>query len=177
MKRFGTSYGGFYYPSTLPGLNKDSIIYCVGVGEDISHDITIARQLDSHVYLFDPTPRAIQHVKYIKDVFDNKTPVVHNKRFGGGDPNYMTLLTNNKVDSSKIHMFDYGLFIMDTTLKFYKPSNPEYVSHSVVKEIVDNTDYINVPVKKLTTIMKELNHTHVDLLKIDVEGCECEVLE
>jgi hypothetical protein len=26
------------------------------------------------------------------------------------------------------------------------------------------------PIKSITTIMKELNHTHVDYLKIDVEG-------
>ena len=28
------------------------------------------------------------------------------------------------------------------------------------------------PIKSITTIMKELNHTHVDYLKIDVEGFE-----
>lgn len=40
-----------------------------------------------------------------------------------------------------------------------------------------NDDYIMVKVKKLKTIMQELNHTKIDLLKIDIEGCECDVLE
>ena len=39
MKRFGTEYGGFYYPENLDGLDESSIIYCIGAGEDISHDI------------------------------------------------------------------------------------------------------------------------------------------
>ena len=41
IKRFGTQYGDFYYPEYLNNLNEDSIIYCVGAGEDISHVIVI----------------------------------------------------------------------------------------------------------------------------------------
>ena len=37
-------------------------------------------------------------------------------------------------------------------------------------------DYIMVPVKSLNTIMTELNHDKIDLLKIDIEGCECDVI-
>ena len=36
---------------------------------------------------------------------------------------------------------------------------------------------IDVPVKTLNTIMNELNHSHIDLLKIDIENVECDVLE
>ena len=66
MERFGTEYGGFYYPKNLDGLDSNSIIYCVGAGEDISHDIVLAKKLDSKVYIIDPTPRAIKHCNYIK---------------------------------------------------------------------------------------------------------------
>jgi len=31
--------------------------------------------------------------------------------------------------------------------------------------------------KNLKTILNELNHTTIDLLKLDIEGVECEVLE
>ena len=65
MKRFGSDYGGFYYPENLAGLDETSIIYCVGAGEDISHDIVLANKLNSKVYIIDPTPRAIKHYKYI----------------------------------------------------------------------------------------------------------------
>ena len=173
LKRFGTEYGGFFYPDTLDNLNENSIIYCVGAGEDISHDIIIAKQLNSKVYIFDPTPRSIQHIQYIKDIFDNKSDIIHNSRYGGGNKDYLNILLNNKIDSKKIFFYDYGLYIKDTELKFYKPG---YVSHSLVKSMKSD-DYIMVKDKKLKTIMQELNHTKIDLLKIDIEGCECDVLE
>jgi hypothetical protein len=43
-KRCGTEYGGFYLPATKIEnyLNKDIIIYAIGVGEDISFDVMLA---------------------------------------------------------------------------------------------------------------------------------------
>ena len=37
--------------------------------------------------------------------------------------------------------------------------------------------YINVNVKKLKSLMKEYGHTKIDLLKMDIEGNECDVIE
>ena len=176
LKQFGTNYGGFYYPSNLMGLNENSIIYCVGAGEDITHDIEIANKLNCKVYIFDPTPRAIEHVKYVKDVFNNIKSPISNNRYGGGDPNYWNILLNNKINSDNIILKEYGLFTEDSTLKFYKPSNPDFVSHSLVHGMKSD-DYLIVNVKSLNTIMKELNHNTIDLLKIDIEGCECDVID
>lgn len=53
IKQFGTNYGWFYYPSNLDRLNENSIIYCVGAVEDITHDIEIANKLTCEVYIFD----------------------------------------------------------------------------------------------------------------------------
>lgn len=176
VKQFGTNYGGFYYPSNLTGLNENSIIYCVGAGEDITHDIELANKLNSKVYIFDPTPRAIEHVKYVKDVFNNEKIPISSNRYGGGDPNYWNILLSNKINSDNIILKEYGLFTEDSTLKFYKPSNSEYVSHSLVHGMKSD-DYLIVNVKSLNTIMKELNHNTIDLLKIDIEGCECDVID
>ena len=54
--------------------------------------------------------------------------------------------------------------------------NKNYVSCSVLP-IERSSDYNNVPVKTINTIMKELKHNHIDLLKIDIENIECDVLE
>ena len=43
MKRFGTEYGGFYYPENLDGLDESSIIYCIGAGEDRQADREVFR--------------------------------------------------------------------------------------------------------------------------------------
>lgn len=36
---------------------------------------------------------------------------------------------------------------------------------------------VEIPVKKLSTIMAELNHQRIDILKMDIEGPEYDVIE
>jgi FkbM family methyltransferase len=100
MKKLGSSYGGWFVPTSL--LDKTSICYCAGCGEDISFDLELIEKFDCTVFSFDPTPRA---VKYVTE----KTKHVDN-----------------------YHFQDIGLWDQDTTLKFYVPKNPEHVSLSAV---------------------------------------------
>ena len=111
--RFGTDYGGFYYPLDLPKLNEKSIIYCIGAGEDISHDVILSYKTQSCVYIFDPTPRAIEHVKYVKDVLDGKKVPINNIQFGGGDKNYWNIILSHKVKGDNLILYEYGLSIKD----------------------------------------------------------------
>lgn len=177
MKRFGTEYGGFYYPENLDGLDQSSIIYCIGAGEDISHDIEIANKLNSNVFIIDPTPRAKIHCDYVKNVLDGKDKVIYDNKFGGGNPYiYWKIILENKIDTNKIIYKNYGIGIEDGLQKFYLPSNEEYVSCSLV-EGMKGDKYINVHVKKLKSIMNDLGHNKIDLLKMDIEGSECDVIE
>ena len=176
LLRFGTEYGGFYYPESLPKLNKNSIIYCVGAGEDITHDVILSFKTNSSVYIFDPTPRAIEHVKYVKDVLEGKKKPVDDNKFGGGDKNYWKMILSHKVKGDNLILCEYGLSTTDGSVPFYFPMNKNYVSCSVLP-LGRSSEYINVPVKTINTIMKELNHNHIDLLKIDIENMECDVLE
>ena len=82
----------------------------------------------------------------------------------------------NKIDPAKIKLHEYGLFTEDKLIKFYAPLDNEHVSHSVV-EGMKSSNYIEVEVKTITTIMKELSHTSIGLLKVDIEGCECDVID
>lgn len=173
---FGTQYGGFYYPQHLPNLDENSIIYCFGAGEDITHDVILSFKLNCPVYIFDPTPRAIEHVKYVRNVLAKKKNPVDSKSFGGGDPNYWNIILSHQVKAENIILGEYGLHTKDGNVPFYLPKNKEYVSCSISK-IGRSNDYINVPVKTINTIMKELNHDHIDLLKIDIENIECDILE
>ena len=177
MKRFGTQYGGFYYPENLDGLDQSSIIYCIGAGEDISHDIEIANKLNSNVFIIDPTPRAKIHCDYVKNVLDGKDKVIYDNKFGGSNPYiYWKIILENKIDTNKIIYKNYGIGIEDGLQKFYLPSNEEYVSCSLVEGMKGNK-YINVHVKKLKSIMNDLGHNKIDLLKMDIEGSECDVIE
>jgi len=177
MKRFGTKYGGFYYPENLDGLNHESIVYCIGAGEDISHDIVLGNKLESKIYIIDPTPRAIEHYELVKNVLDGKSQIIYDKKIGGGEPyEYWKLILENRISTDKIIYKNWGIGVKEGQQKFYLPSNEEYVSCSLV-EGMKGTKYINVNIKKLKTIMNIWGHNRIDLLKMDIEGSECDVIE
>ena len=177
LKKFGTEYGGFYYPEGLPGLGPDSVIYCVGVGEDISHDLELASATGAKVHLMDPTPRSIEHVSRAREVLASGTIPPPDHRMGGGDPDYWPRILRTAVDPSAIKFDPSGLSSSDGTAEFYLPDNPEFVSHSLVKGMPGKiTESITVPIKTIHTVMEENDHRHIDLIKLDIEGVECEVL-
>jgi FkbM family methyltransferase len=45
------------------GLSRTSVVYCLGVGEEISFDLELIRRFGIRVHAFDPTPRSIQWVQ------------------------------------------------------------------------------------------------------------------
>ena len=143
-QRFGNDYGGFeVYTETL---NKNSIVYSFGIGEDISFDRDVINKFGCDVYGFDPTPRVQEWI-------------------------------NKQTLPSEFKFYPIGLSNQDGSLIFYTPINPNHISHTAVK--LDNKlqSEISVPCNKLSTIMKMNNHTHIDLLKIDIEGFEYGVIE
>lgn len=68
-----------------------------------------------------------------------------------------------------------GLYKEQIKLKFYKQSNPNYVSQSLVENMFSN-EYDEVEVDSIKNIMKIYNHSKIDLLKLDIEGSEIDVL-
>ena len=76
----------------------------------------------------------------------------------------------------KYHFFEVGLWDKEDTLKFFVPQNAEHVSHSLLN-IQKTEEYISVKVNRLSSLMKELNHHRIDLLKIDIEGAEYKVIQ
>jgi FkbM family methyltransferase len=60
--RLGSTYGGWTI-CTEAGLGPDSVIYSVGVGEDISFDLGLIQKFGCTVLAFDPTPRSIDWLK------------------------------------------------------------------------------------------------------------------
>jgi len=68
--------------------------------------------------------------------------------------------------------FNFGLSDFDGEMSFEPPNNPEHASYKESKN-----GNLKFPVKKLSTIMKQLEHKDIDLLKLDIEGSEYSVLE
>jgi FkbM family methyltransferase len=91
-------------------------------------------------------------------------------------PRAVQFVKDHAVDVSKYHFYPYGVWAEDTTLRFYAPQDPSHVSHSIVN-MQHTDDYFTAECKTLATLMRELNHTHIDLIKLDIEGAEHRVLQ
>ena len=70
----------------------------------------------------------------------------------------------------------YGIADYDGTASFYPPENSEWVSHTILKRRATAKKAIEVPVRRLETIMSSLGHERVDLIKMDIEGAEYGVI-
>jgi len=170
METLGTDYGGWSLPINSE-LNENSIIYSVGVGEDISFDLKLQDKYHSKILLIDPTPRAIRHFKEAQQYFKNP----ENHFTGNIQPDYLNLIQNLKPNFDKFSYIEKGLHNEKGKLKFYKQSNPDYVSQSLIPNMYSDK-YDEVEVDTLKNMMRENNHAKIDLLKLDIEGSEIEVL-
>ena len=70
-----------------------------------------------------------------------------------------------------------GVADRDGDVPFSPPKDPTHVSHSLLEEAPTRDRAITVPVRRLTTLMTELGHGRVDVLKMDVEGAEYGVID
>jgi len=69
-----------------------------------------------------------------------------------------------------------GLANFDGNADFYQPVQADFISHSMVEGREYSSDSIPVCVMKLASLMKQLGHSRIDVLKMDVEGAEYGVM-
>ncbi len=166
--RLGTPYGGWILPEKH--LHNQSVCYLVGAGEDVSFDLAVADTYGCVVHIFDPTPRAVAHVTALCGNLAHGQDTPCSTSPTGIYPTYPRLIVQY------IHFHPLGIWNENTTLRFFAPSNTANVSHSLVN-LQQTEQYIEVPVRSLKSVMAELGHTRLNLLKIDIEGAEYQVIE
>ena len=145
---YSTLFGGDHgWVVDTSRISKDSIIYSVGVGANIDFDLALINKFDLVVHAFDPTPRSIEWV-------------------------------NNQSVPENFKFYPIGLAAENGTMDFFPPAREKSTHFSPVKRYnEDNKKIIKAPVKNLQTIASELNHTVIDVLKMDIEGAEYEVID
>jgi FkbM family methyltransferase len=171
--RLGTVYGGWTFVDSRD-LYDSTIISC-GLGEDASFDIEFSSKFNSKVILVDPTPRAISHYKQIVEKLGQRatTPYVSS----GKQP--IGAYDLSLIRPEYIQLVDKALWMESKTLKFFLPSNPTYVSHSIVdyqRNYKQDSGYIEVEAVTIDTILREMGIKNVPLIKLDIEGAEIEVI-
>lgn len=169
--KLGTNYGGWYLPSDIE-LDENSVIYSGGVGEDISFDLILSDKYNSNIYLIDPTKRSVKHFEEIKQFYKTKK-----FKFSGNiQPDYNKTIKNLNPKFDTMYYINIGIWDKDDTLKFFKPTNRKYVSHSLIEGMASNK-YEEINVTSIKSLMEKNNHTHIDLLKLDIEGAEIKVIK
>jgi FkbM family methyltransferase len=127
-------------------LNEKSVVYSFGIGEDISFDKAIIKNHGCEVFGFDPTPKSIRWVE------SQDTPV-------------------------EFRFYDFGISNKSGLIDFYLPKNADFVSGSIIDQInIDTEKKVSVKMKTIQDILNELNHKHIDVLKMDIEGAEYDVI-
>jgi FkbM family methyltransferase len=128
------------------GLSENSIVYSLGVGEDISFDLSIIAQYGATVHAFDPTPQSITWLR------QQSLP--------------------NEFTFHEVAVSD-----TDGTSSFHPPENPAHVSHSLLETDRGEGPSVPVSTKRLSTLMQQIEHASIDVLKMDIEGSEYAVIE
>ena len=128
-------------------LAPGAVCYCCGAGEDISFDMALAREPLCEVHTFDPTPRAIEYIASLQNVLP-----------------------------ARLYFHPWGVWARDEQVRFFAPRNPTHVSHSAVN-LQKTSRFFEADCKRLGTIMGELGHDSLHLLKLDIEGAEYQVIE
>lgn len=78
--------------------------------------------------------------------------------------------------SDRFVMHEYGIAAFDGNAYFYPPPSAKYFSYTLLDRPKMKAHAILVPVKRLSTILGELGHDHIDVLKMDIEGAEYDVI-
>jgi FkbM family methyltransferase len=55
LEKFGTEYGGYWLDSSM--MDPGAVVYSLGIGEDISFDLSLIERFGVEVHAFDPTPK------------------------------------------------------------------------------------------------------------------------
>lgn len=140
------SDGWKYIPELL---DADSIVYSLGVGDSIDLDMDLIHHYSLTVHAFDPTPYSLEWVSGLE-----------------------------LPDNFKFH--PWAAAGGDGTLRLFRRVNKRGKASEVMwtadSNAADESDFVDAPAFTLATIMQKLGHSHVDVLKIDVEGAEYEIL-
>lgn len=130
-------------------INTDSVIYSLGVGEDIYFDKGIIDQLGADVHAFDPTPNTIDWLKTV-DISDKYK--FHPFGIANADETlkiYPRVNKRGRKSKSMFTMVNQG----------------------------QAGDGVDVQMHRLKTAMSMLGHEKIDILKMDIEAAEYDVID
>jgi FkbM family methyltransferase len=140
----GSDYGAWGVDLGL--LGPKSVVYSIGVGEDITFDLGLIEAVNCDVHAFDPTPIAVDWIA------DQSLP----SKF------HFHAIGLSAVDEEA----EFQVPPKKGWHSFSAASEPG----------AEQVGSVKCPVRRLSTLMSLLGHDHLDLVKMDIEGFEYSVL-
>lgn len=132
-------------------LDSASVVYSAGVGRDISFEHALADQFGMKIILLDPSPTGLETMQ------------------------------NTKNQREEFEFLPVALAGHDGDLFLSPPGNPEegsWVSeNNQPTSDITESEMIKVKCESVSSLMSKYKHSHIDLLKIDIEGAEYAVLD
>lgn len=129
------------------GLDANSIVYSFGVGNNLAWDLAMIERFGLAVHAFDPTPASMAWVEA------QKLP-------------------------SRLTFHPIGVAGHDGSITLTLAGSGSGMNYRPVANVkAQDATPFEAPVRRVQTLMRELNHPRIDLLKMDVEGAEYGVLD
>jgi len=144
---------------------QECVVYDFGIRESPEYGLAFAER-NCETIGFDPSPISIEWWKNNKNKIQKEYPTYKFVGFGaGGIDGDITL---REYDWGQVSIMEFPIRVIDTT---------NCTSNGDCRYNFHTQKSFNIPVRTLSTLMKQLGHHHVNLLKLDVEGSEYSFLE
>ena len=142
------SVGGWTFSPI--GIDSSSVIFSLGIADNITFDKGMINSFACHIHAFDPTPTWIDWI-----ASQDTPPEFHFYPHAVGNIDGTRLLYPRVSKNGK--PMPGALTLIDEWSGAYLP--------------------VEAPVKRISTLMSEIGVNHIDILKMDIEAAEYEVID
>lgn len=149
-------------------------VHLGGAGEDISFDVELARRFGATCVLVDPTPRALAHIEGVLA----RAGQAAEASFGptGNQPVEAYDLTGGTV--RQLPVIASALHSDDRGVTFAPPPIADHVSYRIpLRPEAPTPGGGTIRVDSVTLPSVTAEHGRSDLVKLNIEGAECGVLD
>ena len=171
--RLGSAYGGWTLVDTQD--LQGTLLLSLGLGEDASFDIEFASRFSAGVVICDPTPRAVEHFDQIQTHLGQGP----SRGYVDGGKQPVDSYDLSRVTADQINLVARAVADRSGSIRFYAPSDPEHVSHSIINfqnSYSSTTPHIEVEAIAAAELLELVADESVSVVKMDIEGAETLVL-